>query len=95
MQVWPFYPAVSLDPAIDIPYPFVRTSVRVIVWRMQSEKSGGCLWKKFWLDQGRVEILKIMKIMVWGPFRASFGRNIDVGAVLRTMFLRDMACRDG
>ena len=32
---------------------------------------------------------------VWGPFTASFGRKIDVGAVLRTMFLRQMACRDG
>ncbi|MEC9208733.1 MAG: hypothetical protein VYE62_12290, partial [Pseudomonadota bacterium] len=42
-----------------------------------------------------VEISNIMKIMVWGPFMASVGRKIDVGVVLRTMFLRDMACRDG
>ena len=36
--------------------------------------------------QGQFDMSKIMKIMVWGPFRASFGRKIDVCAVLRTMF---------
>ena len=53
--------------------------------------------KKNGQAQGRVEfskIMNIMKIMVWGPFRAPFGGKIDVGAVLRTMFLRQMACRD-
>ena len=29
---------------------------------------------------------KIMEIMVWGTCGAVFGRKIDVGLVLRTMF---------
>ena len=33
--------------------------------------------------------------MVWCTWRAPCGRKIDVFAVLRTMFERDMACRDG
>ena len=35
-----------------------------------------------------------MKINVWGTWGAHFGRKIRVGSVLRTMFLRQMACRD-
>ena len=60
--------------------------------KLMSRKNRG---KNFWRDQGRVEISKIMKIMIWGTFRGSFGRKIDVCAVLRAMFLRQMACRDG
>ena len=46
---------------------------------LENDKAGSSSWVE-------VEMLKIMKIMVWGLFQAPFGRKIGVGAVLRTMF---------
>ena len=64
-NIWPLQPAISFDPTDRIQYPSVKTWVRVIVWPMQSDSSVAYLCEKFWLGQGRAEISKITKIMVW------------------------------
>ena len=86
---------MTFDPAREIQYPSVKTWVRVIVWPMQSDSSEAYLCEKFLWGQGRAEISKIMKIMVWDTYKTPFGRKIDVGSVLRATFLSHMACRDG